>query len=542
MIEKAMVTTDWLAGHLGDPGLRVVDGSMYLPGSGRDAAAEFARGHVPGAVFFDVEASSDPRSPLPHMLPSPDRFAERMTALGLATATASWSTTGPAPISAPPGSGGCFACSGTNEWPCWTAGLWQVDQGRTAGGERDAGPEDGRLHRARTRGRAVRDLEQVRTVSHSGEDQIVDMRSAGRFAATEPEPRPGLRGRPHPGKPEPSLQRAGGQGRDHASARGTSPEDRGRRNRSRRPVVATCGSGVSACTLIHALHLLGHDRVALYDGAWSEWGGREDTAVETGWASRPLAGTRARRAAPDGSGKARVPARRGDARGRSGRRRATTWRAACGSDSCPGPPSRPAPAPRGSGRRPAPSPRPARRCAGTARLRRPRPRSSLSGGRSASGSPRGSAGPTWPARRSWSRRRGGGGQQQDGVERADDEQRDERRDDGRDLPAPVRGGLPLRTRAQAPSAMVPPTARRSTVAGRPRSESMAIQSLLGHGLVGMLSLASKDGSPGDMYSGSEPASCPVPRRAADGPGPSRACCRTGSAGRGRCLPCSWRRR
>jgi thiosulfate/3-mercaptopyruvate sulfurtransferase len=83
MIERALVTTDWLADHLGDPGIRVVDGSMYLPGSGRDAAAEFARSHVPGAVFFDVEASSDARSPLPHMLPPPARFAERMTALGL---------------------------------------------------------------------------------------------------------------------------------------------------------------------------------------------------------------------------------------------------------------------------------------------------------------------------------------------------------------------------------------------------------------------------------------------------------------------------
>src|SRR5919106_3417377 len=83
MIGRALVTTEWLAGRLGRPGVRVVDGSMYLPGSGRDAAAEYAQGHLPGAVFFDVETSSDPRSPLPHMLPTPAEFAERMRALGL---------------------------------------------------------------------------------------------------------------------------------------------------------------------------------------------------------------------------------------------------------------------------------------------------------------------------------------------------------------------------------------------------------------------------------------------------------------------------
>jgi thiosulfate/3-mercaptopyruvate sulfurtransferase len=130
----------------------------------------------------------------------------------------------------------------------------------------------------------VRDLAEVRKAAAAGREQIVDMRSAGRFAATEPEPRPGLRGGHIPGSrnlpynelvredgtmlPPESLQR-------RIAAAGIDPS---------RPIIATCGSGVSACALIHALHLLGHDQVALYDGAWTEWGGRADTPIESGTA------------------------------------------------------------------------------------------------------------------------------------------------------------------------------------------------------------------------------------------------------------------
>jgi thiosulfate/3-mercaptopyruvate sulfurtransferase len=282
MIERALVTTKWLADHLDEAGIRVVDGSMYLPGSGRDAAAEYAQGHLPRAVFFDVEASSDPQSPLPHMLPTPTRFAERMTALGLRDTD---------DIVVYDGSGANL--SAARVW--WMFRVFGHDRVAVLDGgfgkwRREGRPVESGMPSLRSgsftaqapAAEALRDLQQVRTLIPGGEVQVVDMRSAGRFAATEPEPRPGLRGGHIPGSRNlPYNELVTGDGtllppealRRRIEAAGIDPA---------RPVVATCGSGVSACTLIHALHLLGHDRVALYDGAWSEWGGRTNTPVEPG--------------------------------------------------------------------------------------------------------------------------------------------------------------------------------------------------------------------------------------------------------------------
>jgi thiosulfate/3-mercaptopyruvate sulfurtransferase len=281
---KALVTTDWLADRLGHPRLRVLDGSMYLPNSGRDAAAEYAEAHLPGAVFFDVEASSDRRSPLPHMLPPAADFAERVSALGLDDAD---------DIVVYDGSGAnlsaarvwwMFRVFGHERVAVLDGGIrkWRRE-GRPLESGTPALPR-GSFTARRRPGDAVRDLAEVRKAAAAGREQIVDMRSAGRFAATEPEPRPGLRGGHIPGSrnlpynelvredgtmlPLESLQR-------RIAAAGIDPS---------RPIIATCGSGVSACALIHALHLLGHDQVALYDGAWTEWGGRADTPIESGTA------------------------------------------------------------------------------------------------------------------------------------------------------------------------------------------------------------------------------------------------------------------
>jgi thiosulfate/3-mercaptopyruvate sulfurtransferase len=275
----AIVATEWLAAKLGTPGIRVVDGSWYLPGSGRNAATEYAAGHIPGAVFFDIDASSDPSTPLPHMLPTAERFAERMASLGLSDSDH---------IVVYDGSG--VNLSAPRVW--WTFRTFGHDRvsvldGGTAKWRREHRPiEQGvvtlppgrftaRLDRA-----AVRDLASVRANIHQPVEQLVDTRSAGRFAGVEPEPRPGLRGGHVPGSINLPFT-------DLVGPEGTmlSPEELRRRLAEAgidltRPVVATCGSGTSACALVLSLHLVGHSQTAVYDGAWAEWGARADTPVE----------------------------------------------------------------------------------------------------------------------------------------------------------------------------------------------------------------------------------------------------------------------
>jgi thiosulfate/3-mercaptopyruvate sulfurtransferase len=258
--------------------VRVVDASWYLPGSGRDPAAEYAAGHIPGAVFFDLDANSDPASSLPHMLPNASRFAERMAALGLNDSDQLVVYDGSGTNLSAPRVWWTFRTFGRENVAVLDGGIgkWRRE-GRLLESGMVSLPR-GRFT-ARLDPSAVRDLAAVRANLETGAEQLVDARSRGRFAGTEPEPRPGLRAGHVPGSlnlPFTELVQSDGTI--------LPPEELRRRLEQSgvdlsRPVVATCGSGTSACALVLGLALLGQTRAAVYDGAWAEWGGRSDTPV-----------------------------------------------------------------------------------------------------------------------------------------------------------------------------------------------------------------------------------------------------------------------
>ncbi|MGI8817958.1 MAG: 3-mercaptopyruvate sulfurtransferase [Gemmatimonadales bacterium] len=276
----AVVTTEWIAARLGAPAIRVVDGSWYLPGTGRDAATEYSAVHIPGAVFFDIDASSDPDTRLPHMLPAADRFAERMASLGLRDTDHIVVYDGSGQNLSAPRVWWMFRAFGHDQVSVLDGGIgkWRsehrpIEQGIVT---LPRGSFTARLNRE-----AVRDLASVRANIDRAVEQLVDTRSAGRFAGVEPEPRPGLRGGHVPGSVNlPFADLVGPDGTMLPPA-----ELRGRLVEAgidlSRPVVATCGSGTSACALVLSLHLIGHTQTAVYDGAWAEWGGQSDTPIES---------------------------------------------------------------------------------------------------------------------------------------------------------------------------------------------------------------------------------------------------------------------
>ena len=274
---ESLVSTDWLAEHLGEPGLTVVDCSWHMPATGRNGRDEFLRAHIPGARFLDIDAVSDASNPAPHMLPSAGDFAKAMEAIGigsddrlvvydnspLRTAARGWFM---------------LRHFGAREVAILDGGLqkWAAEGRPVESGE--AKPRANRFEAVERPGEIVAKQQILAGIDIA----LIDARGVGRFEGVESEPRPGVASGHIPGArnlPFAALYNEDGTFRPREGLRrpfdeaGSDPE---------RPFVASCGSGVTAASLIFAAHLLGNDDGRLYDGSWSEWGADPETPKEVG--------------------------------------------------------------------------------------------------------------------------------------------------------------------------------------------------------------------------------------------------------------------
>jgi thiosulfate/3-mercaptopyruvate sulfurtransferase len=278
---EALVETEWLAAHLDDPQVRTVDASFKLPGITPTAREDYDRGHIPGAVFFDIDDIAEPGTSLLHMIPSPERFARKMEGLGIGgeDRVVAYDSAG---LSSAGRAWWMLRLFGHHNVALLDGGLpkWKAEA-RPLVTTVPTPPQ--RRFTAGFDPALVRDKRTLLDNLSTRREQVVDARAAGRFEGTAEETRPGLR-------------------RGHIPASRNLPYDRVTDPQTRRllgadelsrlfhdagieldrPIVTSCGSGVTACALAFALHLIGHPGAAVYDGSWSEWGLPGDTPVETG--------------------------------------------------------------------------------------------------------------------------------------------------------------------------------------------------------------------------------------------------------------------
>jgi thiosulfate/3-mercaptopyruvate sulfurtransferase len=276
----ALVSTEWLANHLRAPDVRIVDATWYFAAQNRNARQEYESEHIPGAVFFDIDEISDGNSPLPHMLPPPEKFSSKVRKLGL-------------------GNGNKIVVYDAGGFTSAAARVWWMFR---VFGHRDVSVLDGGLIKWLREGRPVedlppmprdrhyishfnsllvRDLDHVKANIGSGRELVIDARPAPRFQGSADEPRPAKHQGHIPGAvnvpfgdlvdPATHCMRPAAELQARFDAAGVDPK---------RPVIVSCGSGITACTVALALNLLGHEDVSVYDGSWAEWGNRDDVPVE----------------------------------------------------------------------------------------------------------------------------------------------------------------------------------------------------------------------------------------------------------------------
>ena len=279
-IVPTLVETEWLAGLLDDSSIRVVDATWHLPTAGRNGIDDYLEGHISGAVFWDIDAVADPSSDLPHMIPDEAEFERHMRKLGIGsqhhvvvydavnmmTAPRVWWT---------------LRTFGHDRVSILDGGLkkWMAEDRTLSSAEAEIQDVTFKAHFDPA---MTRSLQAVRNISDTNSALLLDARSPGRFSGIEPEPRPNCRPGHIPGSinlpftnlidPKTGTVKPVAEIKTLVDEFGVDPD---------KPVVTTCGSGITACVLALGLHLTGFTDVAVYDGSWTEWGSRTDTPAET---------------------------------------------------------------------------------------------------------------------------------------------------------------------------------------------------------------------------------------------------------------------
>jgi len=276
-----LTETDELAAELDAPDIVIIDASWHMPGEGKDARADYLAEHIPGAIFFDIDEIADTKSVLPHMLPPPEKFSSRMRSMGIGdgsrivvydqqgiySAARVWWT---------------FRVMGVEDVTVLNGGLpkWKREGIPLESGEPRL--RSTRHFTSRRNADLVRDVSDMKSILKDHSAEIVDARSAERFAGRVPEPRPGLRSGHIPGAhnlPYGRLLKQDGTLKSPAELEALFNEAGVDLSK---PVVTSCGSGITASVLALALAVIGHRRTAVYDGSWSEWGADQSLPIETG--------------------------------------------------------------------------------------------------------------------------------------------------------------------------------------------------------------------------------------------------------------------